>query len=327
MKHVSLLVPYGNSSLVNIDATRQMLSWVNEHFRSIGKKPLFDLYLVGLAKSGSRTNRSFTITPDVVAAEVLKTDLIIIPSIHGTIDEIVKPNAAFIPWIVRQHQKGAEVAGLCIGSLFLAATGLLDGKQCTTHWHFATLFRELFPQARLMDNKIITEDSGIYTSGGAFAFTNLIIYLIEKYAGRDVAIEAAKAFVIDIERASQLPFTVFKGQKTHKDSDVLSIQEYIENHYNDRLTVEQLCKKVAVGRRTFERKFKKATANTIVEYIQRVRIEAAKRSFEATRKNVTDVMFDVGYTDTKAFRTVFKKVTGLTPVEYRSKYAHAISLL
>jgi transcriptional regulator GlxA family with amidase domain len=178
----------------------------------------------------------------------------------------------------------------------------------------------MFPEVELVDGSIITEEHGIYSSGGANSYWNLLLYLVEKYTDRDTAILASKYFAVDIDRESQSAFMLFKGQKEHEDEAILLAQDFIENNYADKITVDQLADKFAVGRRSFERRFKKATNNTVVEYIQRVKIEAAKRSFESSRKNINEVMFDVGYTDTKAFRTVFKKITGLTPIEYRNKY-------
>jgi transcriptional regulator GlxA family with amidase domain len=171
-----------------------------------------------------------------------------------------------------------------------------------------------------VDGSIITEEQGIYSSGGANSYWSLLLYLVEKYTDRDTAILASKYFAVDIDRESQAAFMMFEGQKNHDDNEILKAQEYIEDNYTERITVDELADKCKVGRRSFERRFKKATNNTIVEYIQRVKIEAAKRSFESSRKNINEVMFDVGYTDTKAFRTVFKKITGLTPIEYRNKY-------
>ena len=211
---------------------------------------------------------------------------------------------------------------MCVASFFLAETGLLDGKACSTHWQYANEFRKRFPNAILKDDKIITEADGIYTSGGAYSFTNLIIYLIEKYAGRDTAVMAAKGFMIDIDRNSQSPFIIFSGQKTHGDAAVLKAQEFIENHYIDKITVGELSEQTAVSRRTFERRFKKATANTVVAYHQRVRVEAAKKELEKGRKTVSEVMYDVGYSDPKAFRDVFKKITNLSPIAYLGKYGN-----
>lgn len=321
MKHVSILIPQGHFSLVNVEGTYQILAWVNECVKRLGRKPIFELHLVGVSKSITQSIGLFTIYPDLLIEEVDKTNLVILPAIHGELQKNLEMNAELIPWIIKQYKEGAEVVSLCIASFFLAATGLLNGRQCATHWQFANEFRALFPEARLMDNKIITEADGIYTSGGAYSFTNLLMYLIEKYAGREIAILAAKAFMIDIDRNSQSPFIVFAGQKAHNDKPVLNAQSYIEQNYTDKITVDLLCDKFGVGRRTFERRFKKATANTVVEYIQRVKIEAAKKELESGRKTVSEVMYDVGYADTKAFRDVFKKFVGMSPVDYKNRYS------
>ena len=307
--------------MVNIAGTHQLLSWVNEFFDQTGRKPLFTVQTVGLEKHSLQPHGLFTINPERLIGQVDKTDLIIIPAIHGDFDENRATNADFIPWIVKQYKEGAEVVSLCVASFFLAATGLLDGKRCSTHWQYANEFRRLFPQAILMDDKILTEANGIYTSGGAYSFTNLILYLIEKYAGRDTAVVAAKEFMIDIDRSSQSPFMIFSGQKSHEDAEVLRAQAYIEDHFQDKMTVDELCDEMVVSRRTFERRFKKATANTVVEYMQRVKVEAAKKDLERGRKTVNEVMFDVGYADTKAFRDVFRKYAGMSPTDYRTKYA------
>lgn len=320
MKHVSILIPYGHTSLVNIEGTHQILNEVNTILARMDRMPLFNVQLVGLAKETRQTSGLFTINPDVLLENVKKTDLIIIPAIHGDMDTALKANAAFLPWIVSQYNRGAEVASLCIGAFFLAATGLLEGKQCATHWASANAFREKFPEVNLVDDKIMTAEEGIYTSGGAYSYLNLLLYIIEKYAGRDVAILISKAFMIDIDRSSQSPFIMFEGQKSHEDEPVKKAQEFIEQNYQERITVDQLASMFALGRRNLERRFKKATSNTVAEYIQRVKIEAAKMSLESSMESVNEVMYKVGYNDTKAFRTTFKRITGMSPLQYKNKY-------
>jgi transcriptional regulator GlxA family with amidase domain len=246
--------------------------------------------------------------------------LIFIPALSGDMKTALKLNKDFVPWIVHQYKHGAEVASLCIGAFLLASTGLLSGKKCSSHWNSANEFREMFPDVELVDGSIITEEQGIYSSGGANSYWSLLLYLVEKYTDRDTAILASKFFAVDIDRDSQAAFMMFEGQKNHEDVEIKKAQEFIEKNYPDKINIDQLADKFAIGRRSFERRFQKATNNTVVEYMQRVKIEAAKRSFESSRKNINEVMFDVGYTDTKAFRTVFKKITGLTPIEYRNKY-------
>ncbi|MEM8970380.1 MAG: helix-turn-helix domain-containing protein [Bacteroidota bacterium] len=320
MKHISLLVPQGEFSITNLDLTRQIFTWVNEYL----PEPTFTIEVVGLSKEVQPSGGLYTIKTDRLVEDVRKTDVIILPATFGDPWQTLEANEALVPWMLRHYRAGADLVSMCVGAFFLGATGILDGKRCSTHWGSADAFRKLFPQVILEDERIVAESDRIYTSGGALAFTNLLIYLIERYVGREIAIAASKAFMIDLDRASQSPFTIFSGQKSHDDLEVLEAQEYIESHYPDRITVEDLCDQVGIGRRTFERRFKSSTTNTVLEYIQRVKIEAAKQALEKGVKTVSEVMFDVGYQDTKAFREVFKKVTGMTPIAYRNKYSRAM---
>ena len=319
MKNVSILVP--ESAVMEAGADpRYIFTAANQFLQASGEEPLFNVQLVGQSREVSFLDGVFSVKTDKLLEEVDRTDLIIIPALFGDMKTAVEKNKIAIPWIIAQYQKGAEVASLCVGAFLLASTGLLSGKQCSTHWAFANDFRTMFPDVSLVDGRIITEEGRIYSSGGANSYWNLLLYLLEKYADRETAILAAKYFAIDIDRESQSAFTMFSGQKEHTDTEVKKAQEFIENNFTERISVDQLADMFAVSRRSLERRFKSATHNTISEYVQRVKIEAAKRSFEATRKNITEVMFDVGYTDTKSFRTIFKKITGLTPIEYRNKY-------
>jgi transcriptional regulator GlxA family with amidase domain len=319
MKHVSILVPKG-AILGSIEGPRQVLTEVNKFLQSQGMPALFKVQLVGLTKERLVCGGRYTVYNDARIDEVEKTDLVIIPALDGDMVRMLEENSAFIPWIVKQYKYGAEVASLCVGAFLLAATGLINGRQCATHWMAANDFRKMFPEVNLVEDRIITDEQGIYSSGGAFSYLNLILYLVEKFAGRNVAIFMSKAFQIDIERRSQSPFIMFNGQKEHEDEPIKKAQEFIEQNLQDRITVDQLASMLALGRRNLERRFKKATSNTVVEYIQRVKIEAAKMSLERSRENVNEVMYKVGYTDTKAFRTTFKRITGLSPVQYRNKY-------
>jgi transcriptional regulator GlxA family with amidase domain len=320
MKHISILVPHGHSSLPNIDGTHQIFTEVNKVRARMGKDPLFTVKLVGITKETSQRDGMYIINPEALINDVKKTDLIIIPAIHGDPKKIIEDNKVLLPWIVDQYKGGSEIASLCIGVFFLAATGLLEGKQCATHWSSVNEFRKMYPGVTVVDDKIMTEEDGIYTSGGAYSYLNLLLYLVEKYAGREVAVIIAKAYSIDIDRSNQSPFIIFTGQKAHEDESIKKAQEYIENNFQDKITIDQLASLLAIGRRNLERRFKKATSNTVVEYIQRVKMEAAKKELESARKNINEVMYEVGYSDNKAFRTTFKKITGLSPIQYRNKY-------
>ncbi len=319
MKNVSILVP--ESSVMQAIADPQYLfSSVNQFLVMSGKDPLFNVKLIGANREVKINAGAFTVHTDQLIEEVSQTDLIFIPALFGDMSSAINQNKKFIPWIKERYEDGSEVASLCVGAFLLASTGLLDGKKCSTHWGFQNEFREMFPKVDLIDGSIISEENRIYSSGGANSYWNLLLHLVEKYTDRETAILASKYFAIDIDRESQTAFALFKGQKNHQDLEVKKGQEYIEKNYQEKISVDELAAMVAVGRRSFERRFKLATNNTILEYIQRIKVEAAKRSFENSRKNINEVMVDVGYTDTKAFRSIFKKVTGLTPIEYRNKY-------
>ena len=319
MKHISILVPK-KAILGSLEGSRQLLTQVNEFFKAKGEAPIFKVQLVGLTKETPLSGGLFTANADVLLEEVKKTDLIIIPAIDGEIEQALENNKDFIPWIQEQYKNGAEVASLCLGAFILASTGLVNGRKCATHWAAANDFKRMFPEVNLVTEKIITDEHRIYSSGGAFSYLNLILHLIEKYAGREMAILSAKVFAIEIQRDSQASFIIFQGQKEHEDEVVKKAQEYIEKNYQEKITVDELASMFAISRRNLERRFRKVTYNSVVEYIQRVRVEAAKMNLERTRENVNDAMYKVGYNDTKAFRTTFKKITGLSPLEYKNKY-------
>ncbi|ASV30736.1 GlxA family transcriptional regulator [Maribacter cobaltidurans] len=319
MKRVSILVP--ESSVLQAIADPQYLfSAVNQFMVTSGKQPLFDVQLVGLKKQVKLNNRLFSIHASQLLKDVKETDLVVIPALFGDMKSAIAKNKKLVPWIQEQYDNGAEVASLCVGAFLLASTGLLDGKKCSTHWGFQEEFREMFPDVEVQDGSIITEEHRIYSSGGAHSYWNLLLHLVEKYTDRGTAILASKYFAIDIDRDSQAAFAMFQGQKNHNDEAIKKAQEYIDDHIQDKISIDELADFTKLGRRSFERRFKAATNNSVLEYINRVKVESAKRSFEMSRKNINEVMFDVGYTDTKAFRTIFKKNTGLTPIEYRNKY-------
>lgn len=293
----------------------------NEFLSAFGKKPVFEVEYVGLRKNVPANNGEYTIRTHRLLEDVKRTDLLIIPPTFGDTSRGLKANAAAIPYFKKLHEKGAQLASLCIGAFLLAETGLLNGKKCSTHWAYISEFRERYPDIEVEDGAIITEHDNIYSSGGASSLWNLVLYLIEKFSDRETAVMISKYFALDIGRDSQSQFAIFRGQRNHGDEGIEKVQDHIEKHYDDKIKIDTLAGLINTGRRTFERRFKEATNNTPIEYIQRVRIEAAKKFFEASRKNVSEIMYDVGYTDTKAFRDIFKKITGLTPMEYRNKFA------
>lgn len=319
MKRVSILVP--ESSVLQAIADPQYLfSAVNQFMMAAGKSPLFEVQLVGLQKEVKLNNGLFSVNTSKLLEDVAKTDLVVIPALFGDMKTAIAKNEELLPWIKQQYQEGAEVASLCVGAFLLASTGLLAGKKCSTHWGFQNEFRMMFPDVEVVDGSIITEENGIYSSGGANSYWNLLLHLVEKYTDRPTAILASKYFAVDIDRESQAAFAMFQGQKNHQDEAIKQAQDFIDLHIQEKITIDELADLVKLGRRSFERRFKMATNNSVLAYINRVKMEYAKRSFESSRKNIHEVMYDIGYTDTKAFRTIFKKITGLTPIAYRNKY-------
>ncbi len=320
MKTISILVPRGAVALGCIEGPFILFNKANEFLKSMGKEPMFRVQLVGLTSDVQVYHNFFTVSPHTTIDKVRHSDLIIVPAVNGHFPDVLEANRDFFPWIIQQHQAGSEVASLCVGAFMLAATGLLNGKKCSTHWSAVNEFRELFPEVELVSDRVITDEQGIYSSGGANSFWNLLLYLLEKYTNREMAILFSKYYAIEIDRYTQSPFTIFTGQKDHKDPVIRKAQEFIESNYTEKISVEQLASMFALGRRNLERRFKRATSNSVVEYMQRVKVEAAKKNLEVTDENVTEVMYHVGYSDPKAFRDVFRKITGMSPLAYRRKY-------
>jgi len=324
MKHLTILVPSGQSTLSTVACilgAYDVFAEANTYWKETGRKELFKIQLAGISEKTEVHDGLVTIKPHTSVSSILKTNLIIIPaSLIRSYKDANKENRLLIDWIAKQYKLGAEIASICTGAYTLASTGLLDGKNCSLHWVAADTFRSLFPNVNVKEEKLITDEHGIYTNGGGYSFLNFMIYLVEKYYDRETAIYCSKFFQIEMDRHSQSPFIIFTGQKQHEDEMVKKAQHYIESKLQEKISVEELSAHFAIGRRNFDRRFIKATGNTPLEYSQRVKMESAKRAFESTRKNINEVMYEVGYSDMKAFREVFRKITGMSPLEYRSKY-------
>jgi transcriptional regulator GlxA family with amidase domain len=323
MKHITIIVPDGQSTLSTIAClvgTFEIFTTANAYWKNAGKRELYKVEMAGVSKKSDFNDGLLTVTPHTNISAINKTDLIIIPSLVSDYQKPLNGNKLLIDWIADQYKQGTEVASMCNGTFMLAASGLLDGKNCSTHWRNSDKFRAFFPNVNLQAEELITDEHGIYTNGGAYSFLNLLVYLVEKYYDRQTAIYCSKIFQIEMDRNSQSSFAIFTGQKLHSDQMVQEAQAYIEKKLDEKISAEDLSAKFAVGRRNFDRRFIKATGNTPLEYSQRVKIESAKKALETSRKTINEVMYEVGYSDVKAFREVFRKITGMSPLEYRSKY-------
>lgn len=320
MRLLVILVPEGEINLSSVVGSYKLFNRANEYWLEKGQKPVFDIVLAGNTKRVNLYNGLFSIHPQVSLEKIIKADLVIVPSLNHNFDAIITRNQPAIAWLSRQYMEGAEIASICTGAFLLAAAGILDGKKCSTHWLASETLRMRFPKVHIQADQTITDEDGIYTNGGAYSFLNLLIYLVAKYYDRQTSIYLSKVFQIEYDRNSQSPFSIFSGQKKHEDDMVKNVQTHIEHSIAEKISFEELASNHAVSRRNFDRRFIKATGNTPLEYAQRVKIEAAKRALESTRKNVNQIMYDCGYSDPKAFRDVFRKHVGISPLEYRKRF-------
>jgi transcriptional regulator GlxA family with amidase domain len=319
MKQVTFLIADGVLKPSSLFNTIEVFEKANEYLEQITSRCHYDIRLAGTNLQQPLMNGLFSLQVAPLQATD-KAGLIILPSFAEQDDYAIRKNRVVLDWIIGQYNAGAEVASLCTGTFLLAATGLLEGKPCATHWKAEAYFRRLFPELDLHTNKILTDQQGVYTAGGAISSLNLALYLVEKYSGREAALYCARVLQIDIDRDSQSPFIMFEGAKDHKDDPIRHMQEFIEQHLGNRLTVDQLAAHCSMDRINFTRRFKKATQLSPADYVQRIKVEGAKRLFESTHKQINEVMYEVGYADAKAFRQTFKKIAGMTPGDYRNKY-------
>ena len=324
MKHLSILIPDDQttmSTIACIIGSYQVFMAANAYYEKLGKMPVFSINLVSATNEKLLTNGFLSIKSNLSITECSASDLIIIPAtLIRTYDTATANNKLLIDWVKDKYKEGTEVASMCAGSFMLASTGLLSGMTCSAHWANAQEFKALFPDVDLQTDKLITDKNGIYTNGGAYSFLHLLMYLVEKFYDRQTAIYCAKYFQVDLDRNKQSEFLIFSGHKNHNDTIILEAQHYMENNYQDKISFEDLAFKFGVSRRNFDRRFIKATALRPLDYLQRLKVEAAKKAFENSRKSVNEVMYEVGYSDTKAFREVFSRITGASPIDYKEKY-------
>jgi transcriptional regulator GlxA family with amidase domain len=250
-----------------------------------------------------------------------KYDLVIIPAMRfDKIEKVMARERALIKWLQDQYAQGAELASICVGAFLLASTGLLAGKKATTNWLFADLFRKHFPYIDMEDDKVIIDQGRLYSCGGAFSFTSFMIYLIDKFCGHEEAITASKILMINVHDQPQSTFSIFQFQHDHSDETIAKAQQYIEKNYKQPLTLEDLAGRSNMSVRNFIRRFEQATANTPFEYLQRVRVEAAKKILETKMDGVEQVASRCGYEDVDYFRKIFKRYVAMTPKAYHEKY-------
>ena len=253
--------------------------------------------------------------------QVEDVDAIVIPTIGGPVEDVVGNTPELMALLQRADQAGWTIAGNCTGNFLLAEAGILDGKTAPPHWGFSELFARRYPQVDLKADQLITRDDNIYCAGGGLAWFDLGLHMIERSFGFETAIQTAKAFVIDYRRDSQLSYSLMRLAKPHKDDLVKQVQAWLEEHYAEGFTVDELAERFSVSKRTLIRRFNAALDMPPNTYVQSIRIEAAQKLLEETERTVDVVMNDVGYEDASSFRRLFRKKTGLTPTEYRRRFS------
>ena len=285
-----------------------------------GAARLFDVRLVGLNRQAVACRDGVHLQPTLTAHDMAAPDLVVVPGLDDDMPVSFDLNRRWVPWIKQWHQAGAKIASSCTGAFLVADAGLLDGRPATTHWLFAPELQRRYPAIRVTADQMIVDNGDVITSGGATAFLNLVLYLVERFAGHDRANLAAKVLLVDGHRASQLPYIAFGRQRSHDDVIVHQVQQHIDLHLDGTLPIAELAARVGLSERTLSRRFAAATGHGPQAYLQHARIQYAIRLLETTSDPIDQVRRDAGYNDPAAFRRVFKQATGLAPSHYRDAY-------
>jgi transcriptional regulator GlxA family with amidase domain len=306
-----------------ITGALDMFSFAGVSWQRFNQQPpsqRFAVSIVSLQQRSFECTNRLVLNANEAIEDLEQTDLLLIPTIGGSVEKTLEDNLALLPHLVRLSQKGCDIASNCSGAFLLASAGLLDNHIATTHWGYAKLFAKMFPNVDLRINQLITQSDKVYCAGGGMAFHNLCLMLIERYCGRETANQVAKAHVIDVHRNHQSDYTNLRLLKQHQQPQIIKVQEYIEDHFSDALNVTELAKLVNVTTRTLNRQFQQWVDMKPIEYIQSVRVEQAKRLLENRQITIQQLANQVGYEDTASFAKLFKKHAGLTPAQYRIKF-------
>lgn len=279
--------------------------------------PCFEVIVASPDGNAVKCANQFYIQPHCAIHEVKDTDLIMISAVAGDVERVIGRSQGVLDWLIRQYRSGVPIASMCTAAFILAETGLLKGKTATTHWGYVDLFRKRYPLVHLRPEALITDEGDLYCSGGANAYNDLSLYLIEKMSSREIAVQCSKAMVQDFGRATQSPYAAFRFPKSHTEREISAVQRWIEENYTEEITIAALAQRCAMGQRTFERRFKQATGESPIAYLQKVRINAAKSLLERPHSTFEEATYRVGYEDISSFRKIFQRHTGLRPKEYQ----------
>ncbi|SDE85941.1 Transcriptional regulator GlxA family, contains an amidase domain and an AraC-type DNA-binding HTH domain [Dyadobacter soli] len=321
-RHISVIV-YEDVLLTALSSTVALLTGAREAVIRSGRPAPFEIDLVSVNRNDVQLRFPVQFHCAKTLGEDFETDIVVVPPVNTDdteIDNLLLKYNKVISWIAEKYQRKAQIISLCTGAYFVAECGLLNGMPATSHWGAIDDMRKRYPLVNFRPEQVVTQSEAIITGGGGFSALSAVLYFIEKTCGKEVAITLSKYYALDYGRKSQSIFTIFSGHRGHNDDDIHQAQTFIENEFKADISVDQIAGRVNMSKRNFIRRFKSATSLNPIEYIQRIKIEAAKKSLEAGESNIAYVTYDVGYNDLKTFRTIFKRITGLTPIEYRNRY-------
>jgi transcriptional regulator GlxA family with amidase domain len=319
MKHITLLALDGTIAST-VTGPMDIFSLAGVLWNQIlgfQPEPYFKVVIASVRGNPVKCMNGIVIQSHLSLEEVKKTDLIIVSA--EDIAVLDATSRLTTPWLLKHHRAGSTLTSVCTGAFLLAETGLLDGKRATTHWGFAELFRKRYPDVDLRPESLITDEGSLICGGGAFSYFDLSLYLVEKYCGFEVAAQCGKSLLLDIGRTSQTPYAIFEYQKQHKDDSVLRAQTFIEKNFAQEVNMKDLAPRVGMSLRNFKRRFRRATGDSPLTYLQRFRVESAKRLFENSQKSISEICYQIGYEDIAFFRRIFKRYVGLPPHEYRKR--------
>ena len=292
--------------------------------RSNGEAKCFSVKIVSTQLSLFTCGNGIPVNPQVFIEDDPSASIIILPEIWLGPDESIHGRyPALIDWILRQYHAGAELYSACSGSILLAETGLLDGKSATSHWGYKDLFRRHYPKVNFdaTSNLIYADHSGrIVTAGGTTSWHDLALHIIARHASPGDALHIAKVYLLKCHPEGQLPYTGLVRRAPHTDSIVKKCETWLSQHYREIDAIKKIISTSQVPERSFKRRFKAATGDTLIDYLQNLRIEESKRLLEQDRLPIEEVSAEVGYMDVSFFRRLFKRLTGLSPGQYRNMF-------
>lgn len=290
-------------------------------FHGEAEQPRFRVRTASIDGRKVNAAGSFGLIPDCAIDDIKQTDIIIISAPGWDVLDHIAKNSPLLPWLRKWHARGAYIAGACTGVAFLAESGILDGKQATTHWGVADIYRERYPKVRWRTEQFVTEDGQIFCSGGVYASIDLSLYLVEKFCGHEVALQCAKSLLLSMPRGRQSGYSVVQISRPHSDEKIRQTEEYLQQHFDSDVSIDSLAERVGMGPRNFIRRFKAATGRVPGAYIQMLRVSAAKEMLEHGTSSIQAVSSKIGYEDIGFFRNLFKRHTGMTPGEYRTRFS------